>query len=83
MRRVCTPASVSTFSVCSFSQVMCTRVGLRIRPAAPYARHEPSVAGSHELPTFVPSALSGTLAKSPFGGVTMRHRQSSVTTETQ
>jgi hypothetical protein len=35
------------------------------------------------LATFVPSGLSGTLATSPFAGVTMRQRQSSFTIDTQ
>jgi hypothetical protein len=33
--RVCVPASVSSFNVVSSCHVMCTRVGMRIRPAAP------------------------------------------------
>jgi hypothetical protein len=38
-RRVCVPASVSMRSVVSFSQAMLSRVGMRMMPAAPYARH--------------------------------------------
>ena len=60
---------------------------MRISPAAPKARHcspaATSLAGSHALASFWPASFNGTLAKSPFGGVTMRKRQSSVMTATQ
>jgi hypothetical protein len=36
----------------------------------------------HASAIFRPAGLSGTLAVSPFGGVTIRHRQSSVTIDT-
>src|ERR1043166_2152135 len=42
----------------------------------------PSFDGSHELATWIPCGFSGTLVTSPFGGVRMRHCQSSVTTDT-
>src|ERR1035441_8544389 len=55
--------------------------------AAPYDLHwlplASSFSGSHVLATRRPSALTGTPGKSPFSGVTMRYRQSSVTTATQ
>jgi hypothetical protein len=54
--------SVSTFNVVSFSQVMCSRVGMRITPAAPNARHDPSFEVSHVSATLRPSGLIGTLA---------------------
>ena len=86
-KRVCVPASVSIFSVWSSAQVTCSRVGRRRIPAAPYALHwspsASSLAGFQSLPALRPASFSGTLAKSPLGGVTMRHRQSSSTIETQ
>src|SRR5687767_12814003 len=42
-----------------------------------------SFAASQASAIFRPSAFSGTLPYSPLGGVIMRYRQSSVTTETQ
>jgi len=39
-----------------------TRVGIRKSPAAPYASHAPSFAGSHKSATRRPSAFNGTLA---------------------
>jgi hypothetical protein len=62
---------------------MLRRIGMCIRPAAPYALHAPSVFGSHWNATRRPSSLSGMLMKSPLGGVVIRQRQSSVTTDTQ
>src|SRR5262245_48283960 len=54
---------------------------------APYALHckpsASSLTGSQASTIFRASALIGTLAASPLSGVTMRHRQSSVTTDTQ
>jgi hypothetical protein len=41
---------------------MCTRVGMRMTPAAPNARHDPSFETSQLSATFRPSALIGTLA---------------------
>jgi hypothetical protein len=61
--------------------------GIRITAGAPYDRHcspaASSLAGSQALPAARPAGVSGMLAKSPLMGVTMRQRQSSVTTETQ
>ena len=60
---------------------------MRMMPAAPYTRHcspaAMSFAGSHDSAAFRPSAVTGMLETSPFGGVIIRHRQSSVTTATQ
>ena len=85
--RVCVPASVSTFSVRSSCQVMWSRPGSRMTPPTPYARHDSpaasSRAGSQLSATLRPSAFRGTLATSPFGGVTIRQRQSSLTMDTQ
>src|ERR1700730_15811308 len=54
---------------------------------APYDLHcspaAVSLSGSQAFPIRRPSLFSGMLAKSPLIGVTMRHRQSSETTETQ
>ena len=41
---------------------MLSRVGIRIRPAAPKARHDPSFDTSHVSATLRPSGLIGTLA---------------------
>src|SRR6185436_16401723 len=85
--RVCVPASVSTFSVFSSCQEILRRVGIRMIAAAPYALHwlpaASSFAGSHSLITRLAAWLTGTLAESPLSGVTIRHRQSSVTSDTQ
>jgi hypothetical protein len=85
--RVCVPVSVSTFSVVSSCQVMCTRPGNRISPAAPYPLHcspaASSLAGSHASSTFLDSGVTGMLDESPLSGVTMRQRQSSAITDTQ
>ena len=85
--RVCVPASVSIFSVLSSAQVMWRRPGIRMMPPAPYALHwlpsASSLAGSQAAPIARAARFSGTPAKSPFAGVCMRQRQSSVTTDTQ
>ncbi len=63
-RRVCCPASVSTFSVFSVSHVMCSRVGTRMMLPAPYALHLSSAvsfAGSHASAARLPSGFNGTL----------------------
>src|SRR5262245_3621040 len=55
--------------------------------AAPYALHSlpdrSSAAGSHASASLRASAVMGTFWKSPFGGVIIRKRQSSVTNATQ
>src|SRR5437764_10195145 len=53
--------------------------------ARPYAlqRSGPAVAGSHASAISFPSGLTGMLDVSPFFGVSIRQRQSSVTTDTQ
>ena len=79
------PASDSITSVESFSHRMRSRPGWRINPGGPNALHRwppaRSAFRSHASATFRPAGF-GTLAVSPFGGVTIRHRQSSVITET-
>src|SRR6185295_13365541 len=54
---------------------------------APYALHcspdASSLAGSQAFRTAIAAAFTGMLTRSPLGGVTIRYRQSSVTTETQ
>src|SRR4051812_28204730 len=58
---------------------------MRMIAAAPYAL-QPSAsafAGSQPSAIRLPSALTGTLDVSPFFGVSIRHRQSSVTIDTQ
>src|SRR4030095_13916395 len=82
-RRVCWPLSVSIFSVASSAQEIRTRVGMRIRAAAPNALHEPSVFGSHAIAIARPAGLSGSPGKSPRGAVIIRQRQSSLTIDTQ
>jgi len=81
------PASVSSFSVASSCQVMCTRSGRRISPAAPYALQArpaaSSFAGSQASTSLRDSGVIGMLAASPLSGVTMRQRQSSAITDTQ
>ena len=81
------PASVSTLSVFSSCQEILRRVGIRMIAAAPYALHwlpaASSFAGSHSLITRLAAWLTGMLAESPLSGVTIRQRQSSVTSETQ
>ena len=65
---------------------MRTRPGCRINPGGPNALHNAprarSAFRSQASAALRPAALSGTLDVSPFGGVTIRHRQSSVMTET-
>src|SRR3989442_2063548 len=53
--------------------------------AAPYALQPsaPALAGSHASTIFLPSGLIGMLDVSPFFGVSIRQRQSSVTIDTQ
>jgi len=66
---------------------MFSRVGVRISAGAPYDLHcSPawvSFCGSHFSATAWDSWFMGTLSQSPFAGVTMRQRQSSVTSATQ
>src|SRR5262245_14270468 len=73
--------------VLSSAHVILRRVGKRMMPPAPKARHASpaaaSAAGSQPLATCRPAAFNGTDAKSPFGGVIIRHRQSSVICATQ
>src|SRR4029450_7538066 len=85
--RVCVPASVSIFRVASSCHEIRSRPGTRMIAGAPYALHcnpaASSFTGSHASTILRASALMGTLAASPLSGVTMRQRQSSVTTDTQ
>ena len=86
-RRVCVPASNSSLSVDGSCQEMRSRPGCRMMPPTPNALHwlppALSASRSHASAALRPSPLTGMLAASPFGGVTIRHRQSSVTTATQ
>jgi hypothetical protein len=70
----------------SSSQLMRNPVGWRIRPGGPNALHA-STAPSSDCgaplgAACLPFAFNGTLAVSPTGGVTIRPRQSSLTTDT-
>src|SRR4051812_47095084 len=79
------PASVSIFRFLSSIQEILRRPGTRMIAAAPYAL-QPSAAafaGSHASAILFPSGLTGMLDVSPFFGVNIRQRQSSVTTDTQ
>src|SRR5262249_53508740 len=85
-RRVCVPASASIFNVFGSCHEMRSRVGTRMIAGAAYDLHAlspVSFAGSHWFARSRAACVTGTLETSPFGGVIMRHRQSSVTTETQ
>src|SRR4029450_13603966 len=85
--RVCVPASVSIFRVASSCHEIRRRPGTRMTAGAPYALHcnpaASSFTGSQASSIFRASALIGTLAASLLSGVTIRQRQSSVTTDTQ
>src|SRR5690606_20393283 len=66
---------------------MRSRVGARISPGAPYARHcspaAVSRAGSQLLAASSAFCVTGMLETSPLAGVTIRQRQSSLMTATQ